>query len=149
MANNIVETVIGAVVLCVAGGFLYYASQSADLRGGGSYDLNAKFFKIEGVAAGSDVRVSGVKVGSVKSVELDPQSYQANIVFSLRNEVKLPSDSSAKIASEGLLGGSFLAIEPGGSEYYLEAGEDIEYTQGSVSLVDLIGKAIHGATGGD
>lgn len=149
MANNSVETLIGAVVLSIAGGFLYYAAQSADFNSGTSYDLNAKFFKIEGVSTGSDVRVSGVKVGSIKEVELDPATYQANIVFSLRSDIKLPSDSSAKISSEGLLGGSFLAIEPGGSEYYLEAGEAIEYTQGSVSLVDLIGKAIHGATGGD
>ncbi len=144
MANNTVETLIGAVVLCVAGGFLYYASQSADFAGGGSYPLNAQFFKADGIGTGGDVRVSGVKVGTVESVELDETTYQAKVTFAMRNGVKLPSDSSAKIASDGLLGGAYVAIDPGASEYFLEPGEAIEHTQGSISLLDLIGKAVAG-----
>ncbi len=144
MANNTVETLIGAVVLCVAGGFLYYASQNADFGGGGSYPLSAEFYKADGISAGGDVRVSGVKVGTVESVALDEQTYQAKITIAMRSGVKLPSDSSAKIASDGLLGGSYVSIEPGGSEYMLESGEVIEHTQGSVSLLDLIGKAVAG-----
>ncbi len=144
MANNTVETLIGAVVLCVAGGFLYYASQNADLGGGGNYPLNAQFFKADGIGTGGDVRVSGVKVGTVESVVLDEKTYQAKVTFAMREGVKLPSDSSAKIASDGLLGGSYVSIEPGGSEYFLEPGEAIEHTQGSVSLLDLIGKAVAG-----
>ena len=144
MANNTVETLIGAVVLCVAGGFLYYAGQNSDFGGGGSYPLNAQFFKADGIGTGGDVRVSGVKVGTVESVVLDETTYQAKITFAMRDGVKLPSDSSAKIASDGLLGGSYVSIEPGGSEYFLEAGEAIEHTQGSISLLDLIGKAVAG-----
>lgn len=148
MANNALETVLGAVVLCVAGGFLYYTTQAADLGGSKSgYQLSANFFKADGLTAGSDVRVSGVKVGTVREVNLNPQTFEAEVVMSMRGDVKLPSDSSAKVASEGLLGGSFLAIEPGGSEYTLEAGEDIEYTQGSVSFLDLISKAVSSAGG--
>ncbi len=144
MANNIVETLIGAVVLTVAGGFLYYASQSADLGGSRSYPLTAQFFKADGIGTGGDVRVSGVKVGTVDSVELDSTTFQAKLTMAMRSDVKLPSDSSAKIASDGLLGGSYVSIEPGGSEYFLESGEAIEHTQGSVSLLDLIGKAVAG-----
>jgi len=144
MANNAVETLVGAVVLCVAGGFLYYASQTADFGGGKSYPLTAQFFKADGISAGGEVRVSGVKVGTVSSVLLDEETYQAEIMMMMRSSVKLPSDSSAKIASDGLLGGSYVAIEPGGSEYYLEPNEAIEHTQGSVSLLDLIGKAVAG-----
>jgi phospholipid/cholesterol/gamma-HCH transport system substrate-binding protein len=144
MANNTVETLIGAVVLAVAGGFLYYASASADFGGGGSYPLTAQFFKADGIGTGGDVRVSGVKVGTVDSVELDSETFQAKLTIAMRSDVKLPSDSSAKIASDGLLGGSYVSIEPGGSEYMLESGEAIEHTQGSVSLLDLIGKAVAG-----
>ncbi len=144
MANNTMETLIGAAVLCIAGGFLVYAGQNADFGGGGNYELNAKFFKADGIGTGGDVRVSGVKVGTVSGVTLDPETFQANIVIAMRDGVKLPSDSSARISSDGLLGGSYVSIEPGGSEYFLEAGEDIEHTQGSVSLLDLIGKAVAG-----
>lgn len=144
MANNTVETLIGAVVLCVAGGFLYYASRTADFGGGGSYPLIADFYKADGIGTGGDVRVSGVKVGTVDSVTLNEQTFQARVTFAMSEGVKLPSDSSAKIASDGLLGGSYVAIEPGGSEYFLEPGEAIEHTQGSVSLLDLIGKAVAG-----
>jgi len=144
MANNTVETLIGAVVIGVAGGFLYYAGANADFGGGGSYPITAQFYKADGIGTGGDVRVSGVKVGTVQSVTLDEATYQAQITFAMRNGVKLPSDSSAKIASDGLLGGSYVSIEPGGSEYFLEPGEAIERTQGSVSLLDLIGKAVAG-----
>ena len=144
MANNTVETLIGGVVLCVAGGFLYYASQSADFGGSGSYPLTAQFFKADGIGAGGDVRVSGVKVGTVDNVTLNSETFQAELTLAMRSDIKLPSDSSAKIASDGLLGGSFVSIEPGGSEYMLESGEAIEHTQGSVSLLDLIGKAVAG-----
>ena len=144
MANNTVETLIGAVVLCVAGGFLYYATQNADLGGGSTYDLKAQFFKADGIGRGGDVRVSGVKVGTVNSIELDSVTYKATIGMAINKDVKVPSDSSATIASDGLLGGSYVAIEPGGSEYFLDAGEAIEHTQGSISLLDLIGKAVAG-----
>jgi len=144
MANNAVETLVGAVVLCVAGGFLYYAAENADFGGGASYPLTADFFKADGVGVGGDVRISGVKVGTVDSLMLNEKTYQAQLTFAMREGIKLPSDSSAKIASDGLLGGSYVSIEPGGSEYFLEPGEAIEHTQGSVSLLDLIGKAVAG-----
>ncbi len=146
MANNVAETIIGAAVLVVAGGFLAYASQHADLGNSSSYDLKAKFFSANGVAPGIDVRMSGVKIGTVGDLVLDPKTYEAVVSLSVDKDVEVPSDTSAKIASDGLLGGSYISLEPGGSEYPLEPGEEIERTQGSVSLIDLLGKAVHSAT---
>lgn len=146
MANNVAETLIGAAVLIVAGGFLAYASQHTDFGSGSTYDLKAKFFSADGVAPGIDVRMSGVKVGTVGDLTLDPKTYEAVVSLSVTNGFEVPSDTSAKIASDGLLGGSYISLEPGASEYPLEPGEEIERTQGSVSLIDLLGKAVHSAT---
>jgi len=146
MANNVAETLIGAAVLIVAGGFLAYASQNSDFGSSDSYDLKAKFFSADGVSPGIDVRMSGVKVGTVGDLTLDPKTYEAVVSLSVSKGFEVPSDTSAKIASDGLLGGSYISLEPGGSEYPLEPGEEIERTQGSVSLIDLLGKAVHSAT---
>lgn len=146
MANNVVETIVGAAVLVVAGGFLAYASQNSEFGGGSSYPLTAKFFSADGVAPGIDVRMSGVKIGTVGDLSLDKKTFEAVATIDVENGFEVPSDSSAKIASDGLLGGSYISIEPGGSEYALEPNEEIERTQGSVSLIDLLGKAVHSAT---
>ena len=144
MASNAAETLIGAAVLAVAGGFLVYAAQTVDLGGVGSgyYELKAPFRKAEGLAVGADVRVSGVKVGTVTSLELDPDTYRAIVSLSIEDVYKVPEDSSVTITSEGLLGGSFVAIDPGASDFFLEAGDEVEHTQGSVNLLELIGKTI-------
>lgn len=146
MANNVAETLVGAAVLIVAGGFLAYASQNADFGSGSNYNLQAKFFSADGVAPGIDVRMSGVKIGSVGELSLDKKTFEAVVSLNIANGIEVPSDTSAKISSDGLLGGSFISLEPGGSEYPLEPGEEIERTQGSVSLIDLLGKAVHSAT---
>lgn len=139
MANNIAETVIGAAVLVAAGGFIAYAAQTADLGGGGdSYTLNASFRSASGIGPGTDVRLSGVKIGTVAAMRLDPQTYQAVTVLALDDEVLIPEDSDAKIAADGLLGGNYVSITPGGSEFMIEAGGEILNTQGSVSLLDLL-----------
>lgn len=148
-SSNVAETAIGAVVVAVAAGFMIYAAQVVDVSMGGVYELSAQFRKAEGVGVGGDVRVSGVKVGTVRSVELDPETYQARVVMAIRETVRLPEDSAATIASEGLLGGAHIAIQPGGAEFMLEAGDEFGFTQGSVSLLDLIGKAISATTGSE
>lgn len=151
MNNSLVETLIGAMVLAVAVVFLVFAYSSSGLGGGMSgYDLKARFFNAEGVRIGSDVRLSGVKVGSVTDQTLDPQTYQAVIRMTLRSDLRMPEDSVAKISSTGLLGDSFIALEPGGSETMMAPGASFEYTQGSVNLMDLISRAIFSAvdTGG-
>ena len=149
MQNNLVETLIGAVVLAVAAGFLYFAYSTTDTGSVDGYEIAAEFDGVSGITIGSDVRISGIKVGTVRDLELNPETYQAKLVFSISGAYKLPEDSSAKIALDGLLGGSYIAIEPGGSFDMLEAGDSIEYTQGSIDLVSLIGKFIYGSAESD
>ncbi|MEM7685217.1 MAG: outer membrane lipid asymmetry maintenance protein MlaD [Paracoccaceae bacterium] len=141
MVSNAAETLIGAVVLAVAGGFLVYAANTADVSvGGGGYDLRAEFRKAEGLSLGGDVQISGVKIGSVTSIELNPETFRASVNMSIRDNVKIPEDSVAKIASEGLLGGNFISVDPGGSDFMLEDGAEFEFTQGSINLIDLVVK---------
>jgi phospholipid/cholesterol/gamma-HCH transport system substrate-binding protein len=104
----------------------------------------AKFRKAEGVSVGGDVRIAGVKVGSITGMALDPKTYQARVTMSVNMDVRLPDDSLAKITSSSLLGDSYIAIDPGGSDLMLEAGDELTYTQSSVSFGDMLGKFIHG-----
>lgn len=144
MSNATVEAVIGAAVLAVAGGFFVYAAQTADVSMGGTYPLTANFRRADGLVTGGDVRISGVKVGSVRSMDLDPQTYEARVVVSIRQGVLVPDDSSATISSDGLLGGAHVAIQPGGSDLMLEPGDTFTFTQGSVNILDLVNRAITG-----
>lgn len=139
MANSIAETAIGAVVVAAAIGFGLYAGQSRGLQSGGdSYALNASFRSVEGISVGTDVRLAGIKVGTVTDLDLDPRTYTARTSFTVRGDLEIPEDSDVKVASEGLLGGSFLEITPGASEFMLEPGADILNTQSSVSLLNLL-----------
>lgn len=145
MASNAAETMIGAAVLAVAGGFLVYAAQTADIGGiggQGGYEIYAPFRKAEGLTVGADVRISGVKVGTVAALTLDRDTYRARARLVIDEDYQVPEDSVVTIASEGLLGGAFVAIDPGASDFMLESGAEVEHTQGSVNLFELIGKAI-------
>ena len=145
MAGSAAETLIGAVVIAAAGGFLVYAANTADIStNGGGYELVAKFRKADGLGSGSDVRIAGVKVGTVADMSLDPQSYKAAVSLRIREGVEIPEDTSAKITAASLLGDNFIALQPGASPYMLESGDEIQYTQGSVNLLDLAGQMIHG-----
>ncbi|QMU58164.1 MAG: MCE family protein [Boseongicola sp.] len=145
MAENVGEVLTGSAVLAVAAGFLIYTSQFGGFGGaGGDTTYSASFRSAEGVTVGTDVRLAGVKVGSVRSLELDPQTFRASAVFSVEDEVGLPDDTAVVIASEGLLGGSFVEILPGGSLVNLEPGAEIEDTQSSVSIVQLLLKFVSG-----
>ncbi|MFL5337350.1 MAG: outer membrane lipid asymmetry maintenance protein MlaD [Geminicoccaceae bacterium] len=148
MSRNIVETLLGAAVLAVALGFLAWAYGNSSAGDPGGYNLRAKFDRIDGLDAGADVRVSGIKVGKVLSQQLDPATYRAQVTFSVRSGVELPSDSSAAIVSSGLLGGKYLSLVPGGDERVLKDGEEIALTQSSVNLEDLIGRYIFSGQSG-
>jgi len=149
MNNNLLETLVGALVLVVAGLFLYFAYSRTDVAAGGEFELIAKFDRIDGIALGSDVRISGIKVGSVTNQFLDLDSFEATLQISIDSDIALPEDSSAKISSEGLLGGSFVALEPGGAPDLLRAGDEIQFTQGTVDLMGLIGQVVHGTVSND
>lgn len=139
MRNNLLEAIIGAAVLVVAGFFLFYAYSSGQKSIPG-YILLAKFDRIDGLNAGADIKISGVKVGIVQKLEIDSDTYQATVAMTIGNNIKIPDDSSAEIASESLLGGKYIAIIPGGSEQFLKPNGLINRTQSSISFEGLISK---------
>ena len=148
MADQRAEILAGAAVLAAAIGFLAYAGQSAGLTGGtDSYPLVASFRSVDGISAGSDVRLAGVKVGSITGLTLNPVTFFADAVISLDKTILLPDDSAILISSEGLLGGNYVEILPGGSLTNLAPGAEIEDTQGAVSLVSLLLKFVGGTVG--
>ena len=139
------EVLVGGAVLAVAVGFMVYAGQVTGFSGGQpEYALSASFRSADGVNVGTDVRLAGVKVGRVTEIALDAETYRASTVFSVREGIDVPEDSAVAISSEGLLGGNYVEILPGGSPFYLEPGSEIEFTQGSVSLVGLLMKFVAG-----
>jgi phospholipid/cholesterol/gamma-HCH transport system substrate-binding protein len=142
MNNSLVETLIGAGVLAVAIGFLVFAYSGTGASVGGGYDLAARFNRVDGVNVGTDVRLSGIKVGTVSRLDLDPKTYNAVAHLSLRDDVRLPEDSSVRITSEGILGGQYLSIEPGASQTMLADGGEIENTQGAIDLIGLLGRTM-------
>jgi phospholipid/cholesterol/gamma-HCH transport system substrate-binding protein len=147
MQNNTFETLMGAIVILVAAGFLYFAYTSTSIGSLGGYDLRAKFASADGIATGTDVRLHGIKIGRVSSMQLDPKTYAPVVHVTVRSDVKIPDDSSIKITSAGITGSSYLAIQPGGSEKMLPPGGEITNTQGSIDLMGLIGRAIYGNSG--
>lgn len=143
MAENRAEVLAGAVVLAVAVGFLAYAGNSTGFGpSASSYPLKASFRSVEGITVGSDVRLAGVKVGTITSLTLNPTTYMADALIDLDNAVLLPTDSAILISSEGLLGGNYVEVMPGGSPENLAPGDEIEDTQGAVSLITLLMKFV-------
>jgi phospholipid/cholesterol/gamma-HCH transport system substrate-binding protein len=140
--RNLTELVAGAVVLLVAAGFLGYAVAHTGRSRISGYTLNARFQRIDGLAIGADVRLAGVKVGTVNATRIDPATYLAVVSFSVEPGLKLPLDSSAEVTSDGLLGGKFLALAPGGDDKMLPDGGTVTITQSAVSLEQLLGKFI-------
>lgn len=135
---GIFETIVGVVVIAVAALFLYYA-YSVSGRGVSrdAYELNAVFGRVDGIVVGSEVRIAGVKVGNVAAHGLDPKTYEAKLRLSITSGVPVPEDSTAKVASDSLLGGAHVAIEPGASDRMLASGDAIMFTQGSVDLLGI------------
>ena len=139
MKESLTEVAVGAAVLVAAAAFLAYAAQATGFsRGGDSINLEASFRSVEGITPGSDVRMAGVKIGTVTAMTLDPETFRARTTLTLDSAIPIPDDSSAVIASEGLLGGAFVEIVPGGSLGTFAAGSEIVDTQGAVSLLNLL-----------
>ena len=145
--HSALEIATGAAVLLVAGGFLVFAvANTGQHLAGASYVLNADFDHADGLSTGAEVRVAGVKVGSVEAIRLDPKTYLANVAFTVQSNVRLSTDSSATISTDGLLGGKYLALATGGEDALLKPEGVITITQGSVNIEALIGKYIFGST---
>ena len=147
MRGNVIETVMGAVVLVVAAVFLFFAYSTSQLRAVQGYEVTAEFERIDGIREGGDVRISGIKIGSVVDQKLDPKSFLATLRMSIDPAVKLPDDTVAEIVSAGLLGDKYLSLVPGGSDNVIPPGGRIKYTQSSISLENLIGQMIFSAPG--
>jgi phospholipid/cholesterol/gamma-HCH transport system substrate-binding protein len=147
MSRSQVETMLGAMVIAVAAILLVFAYTTADIRRVQGYTISMRFDRIDGLRLGADVRMSGIKIGSVTQQTLDPETYLAVVTVSIDPSVKLPVDTSAEISTEGLMGDKFLALVAGGSEEMLPPGGMIEYTQGSVDLVGLISRLMSDQTG--
>ncbi|BBJ32191.1 outer membrane lipid asymmetry maintenance protein MlaD [Rickettsia asiatica] len=143
MKQNIIETIIGFVVLIIALLFLIFAyktgSSITSLKG---YQVTANFQSAEGIAVGSDVMISGIKIGSVKKITLDPNSFYASVYLNINDAVKIPKDSKAQVVTSGLLGGKYISIVPGNDDENLAANEEIRYTQSTINIESLINKIV-------
>ena len=142
MKRSVVETILGGVVIVSAGMFLSYGYKTAEIGAGGGYSVAADFSSIGGLKAGDAVQISGVKVGTVQNVELLPETYLARVHMNLDPAYKLPTDTAALISSESLLGGLYLALEPGAEEDFIQSGGQIRYTQAPQNLEQLLGQFI-------
>jgi phospholipid/cholesterol/gamma-HCH transport system substrate-binding protein len=142
MGRNLVETVMGAVVLLIAGFFLIFAYNSSDLRPVSGYQIKARFNSVEGLQEGSDVRIGGVKVGSITSQRLDSETFQAVVTMTVRKSVRLPVDSVASVTGDSLLGGKYLKLTPGASKTLIVAGGEVKKTQDALVLEQILGRMI-------
>ncbi len=148
MRRNMVETVLGGVVVLVAAGFVLFAMRTAEIREPEGYSVTARFLKVGGLEPGSDVRISGVKVGTITSRELDAASFEAVVTMTLASKIQLPADTEAVITGEGLLGGKYLRLIPGQDTEIIAAGGELERTRDFKSLEDSVSEIIFLATGG-
>lgn len=149
MNRSVIETVMGAVVLTVAAIFVLFVYDKRTVATGDGYDVMASFDNITGISAGSDVRIGGIKIGTVSNLALDNQTFRPKATLRLRPDVKLPDDSSAAIVSESLLGGKFIQVQPGADDRLLEQGGEIRFTQSAVNLEEMIGKFMFSGGGVD
>lgn len=144
MKGNVLEAIIGAVVLVIAGFFVYFAFSSSGEKISHGYVLCAKFQNVGGLAVGADVKINGIKIGIVKSLSID-ENYQAKAELLIKDGIKVPQDTSAAIATDGIMGNKFISLDTGFSDDMLPANSEIESTKSAVNLEDLIDKFIVGS----
>ena len=142
MGRNLVETVMGAVVLLIAGFFLIFAYNSSNLRPISGYEVTARFNSVEGLQEGGDVRIAGVKIGSVTGQTLDTENFQAVVTMTLKRQVKLPTDSIASVTGDSLLGGKYIKLEAGTAKTMIAAGGEIKKTKDALVLEQVLGRMI-------
>ena len=140
MKINILDAFLGFTVLVITGLFLFYVYITLDTKlfKSDGFRLHARFENIDGIVTGSKVKLSGVNIGTVKSISLEPESYYAFVTMNFDKKFSFPDDTEASVQLEGLLGGSYISILPGGSDTMLLNNQEILYTQGSTSLLNLM-----------
>ena len=145
--NNLPETIIGAIVVALAVLFIAFAYMRTGTGSLSGYEIQARMPKVDGLGIGTDVRLSGIKIGSISDLTLDPTNYLVTVHMNIRDDIKIPDDSSLIVTSSGLLGSSYVSLTPGGSDKMLAAGGMIQNSQGSVDLMGLVGRFIGGGGG--
>ena len=138
-----IETLVGLFVLLGVLALVFLALKAANLGsvgGGDTYALMARFENIGGLKPRAPVRTAGVVVGRIRSITLDPKTYQGVVTLALDQRYTFPQDSAAKILTAGLLGDQYVGLEPGGDDTDLAPGANIAQTQSAVVLENLIGQ---------
>jgi phospholipid/cholesterol/gamma-HCH transport system substrate-binding protein len=148
MRNDTVETLIGAAVIVIAVVFVIFTYRTTGSGSVGDYELSAKMPRVDGVAVGTDVKLSGVKIGSVKALTLDPKDYRVAMHMSIQPDVQVPDDSSVIVTQAGLLGSSYISIQPGGSDAMLKPGGEIKNAQGAIDMMGLLNKFVNSSPEG-
>lgn len=148
MRGNAIETLVGALVLIVAAVFAWFGYGLTNQQVGLSYPVTAQFQRIDGVSVGTEVRISGIRVGTVNGLTLDPDTYLANIALDIQSKFKIPTDSVLEVSSDGLLGGRYLNIVPGDAEEMIKSGGRLKRTQAPVDIVQLLGRFVFSAANG-
>jgi phospholipid/cholesterol/gamma-HCH transport system substrate-binding protein len=147
MQRNIIETLVGALVLAIAVGFAWFGFRLTGGNTRSGYEIAAQFERIDGISVGSDVRMSGIKVGTVTGAGLDPKTYFADLHLRLDDTIQVPEDSVAEITSDGLLGSRYLNLVPGNGDQVVKPGGRLRQTQAPVDLMALLGKYIFSQSG--
>jgi phospholipid/cholesterol/gamma-HCH transport system substrate-binding protein len=144
MRRNVIETITGGVVLAAAIAFVVFAYSRSSVSQVDGYEVTVEFTRTDSLANGSEVRLGGIKIGTVLDQRLDPSNYRAIVRLAIARDIKLPTDSSARIQSDGLLGNSYVALEPGADDSYIEDGGQVSYSQAPINLADLLGRLVLG-----
>ena len=147
MKKNPVETILGFFVIIFAGVFLFLSASRIDTNEVKGYTISANFLKIGGLEVGSDVRISGIKVGSVLETKLNKENYTADVYLNIDSSIKLPIDTVAAIADVGIMGDKYVRLEPGKSQAILKDGDKMEQTKDFKTIEDLVGEVIFMVTG--
>lgn len=147
MKRNVIETVLGAIVILVAAIFLGFSYSAANIGSVDGYQVTADFTGTGGLGIGDSVQISGVKIGTIARIDLNQEDYRARVTMNIADDVRLPDDTSAFISSESLLGGKYMELQPGASEEFLKDGGHILYTQAPQNLEQLLGKFIFSMEG--
>ncbi len=142
MKKNPIETILGFLVLILACLFLFFACSKIDTKAISGYTVVANFAKVGGLGAGADVRIAGLKVGSVLKTELDQDDYTVNVYLSIDSRIKLPIDTLAAIADSGIMGDKYVRLEPGKAKAVLNEGDKLSQTKSYKSLEDSVSEFI-------
>jgi phospholipid/cholesterol/gamma-HCH transport system substrate-binding protein len=138
--SNAAEVITGAIAIVVAVallGLIYLHNGSSSLSG---YEITAKIDKADGLGVGTDVRLAGIKIGSVTSFSLDPNNFLVTVHMNIHDDVKIPTDSSLAVSQSSILGSQYIVIQPGGDSTNIQPGGTVSNATGSIDLLGLINR---------